>query len=311
MKKILSLLCVFLLCSAFQCDDEPLEGEFVTDTEAACQIASLNTAEAALAFLAADDENYTEICTNYRATLEAQIIACGDADGSLQAIIEELGDCVNNDNPNDAACQTAIAAKNEAEAQFNASTDANYTETCNALKLAIQAVIDECGTTAELQSQLDGLGNCILTTNPETIEGTWLLTAWNGTEPIDLNNDGEESINFLDEMDCYNNETFVFNNDGTGNSISTSYADIEIFLDPNNSEEFDFTVDCILEDETTPFTWTQSGNIVTTTDAFGTFDWTLVGNTLSTTIPEGFTVINTDDATVNTIQDLTFVYTKQ
>lgn len=31
MKKIVTLLCVFLICSAFQCDDEPLEGEFVVD----------------------------------------------------------------------------------------------------------------------------------------------------------------------------------------------------------------------------------------------------------------------------------------
>lgn len=235
---------MFLICSAFQCEDEPLEGEFITDTEAACALAAQNTAEAALAFLGVSNEDFSEVCNAYKTALEAQIAACGDEDGSLQGLIDELGDCVPD-----------------------------MTE--------------------------------------EGVVGTWLLTAWNGTEPVDLDNDGTGSINFLEEMDCYNNETFVFNNDGTGASISTSYADIEIFLDPDNSEEFDFTVDCILENETTNFTWTQSGNIITTTDVFGTFDWTLEGNTLSTTIPEGFTVINTEDATVNTIQDLTFVYTKQ
>ncbi|TCK69080.1 hypothetical protein DFQ05_0592 [Winogradskyella wandonensis] len=244
MKKVLALFCVFVLCSAFQCDDEPLEGEFVTEDQAACVLATENTIEAALAFLGATEDNYTDICNTYKTVIEAQIAACGDDNGELQALIDELGDCTQEQNEND-------------------------------------------------------------------ILGTWLLTAWIGEEPVDLNNDGTGSTNFLEEMDCYNNETLVFNDDGTGASISTSYADIEIFLDPDNSEEFDFTVDCILENETTQFTWTQDGNIITTTDVFGTFDWTLEGNTLSTTIPEGFTVINTEDATVNTIQDLTFVYTKQ
>ena len=308
MKKILGLLCVFLLCSAFQCDDEPLEGEFITDEAAACEAAIIDTAEAALEFLGAGNDTFTDICSAYKTALEAQITACGDEDGSLQAIIDQLGDCSVD---NQAECQEAILLKNEAEEIFNNSTDTDYTENCNALKEAIQNVIDVCGSTQELEDQLEGLGNCILTTGPTEIEGTWLLTAWNGTEPVDLNNDGTESINFLDEMDCYNNETFGFNADGSGASMSTSYADIEIFLDPNNSDEFDFTVNCILEDETTNFTWTQSDNTITITDAFGTFDWILEGNTLSTTIPEGFTVINTDDATVNTIQDLTFVYTKQ
>lgn len=171
MKKILALLCVFLLCSAFQCDDEPLEGDFVAEAEAACQEAALNTAEAALAFLGAGDATYTEICNAYKTAIEAQIIACGDEDGSLLAIIEDLGDCTQ-DVVIDDGCDDAIAAKNEAEVAFNASTDTNYTENCNALKEAIQLVIDTCGPTTELQDQLDGLGNCILTTNPVTGEIT-------------------------------------------------------------------------------------------------------------------------------------------
>ncbi len=245
MKKIIALFCVFLLCSAFQCDDEPLEGEFISDEAAACQVATLETAEAALAFLGAGDDTFTEICNAYKTAIEAQILACGDEDGSLQAIIEQLGDCT-------------------------------------------------------------------MTTTPEAdIVGTWLLTAWIGEEPIDLNNDGTENTNFLEEMDCYNNETLVFNNDNTGMTVSTSFADIEIFLEDGSDSEFDFTVDCILENESTEFTWSQSGSTITTTDVFGTFDWELDGNTLSTTIPEGFTVINIEDATVSTIQDLTFVYTKQ
>ncbi len=309
MKKILALFCVFMLCSAFQCDDEPLEGEFLTEDEAACQEASFNAIQAALAFFEVSDENFTSICNSYKEVLEEQISACGDENGSLQAIIDDLGDCTLE--PDVQACQNAIATMNDAEMAFNNSTDQNYTETCNALKEAIQSVIEACGTTTELEAQLEGLGNCILTTNPESIEGTWLLTAWIGEEPIDLDNDGNESTNFLDEMDCYNNETLVFNNDGTGASISTSFADIEIFIEVGTTNSVDFNVSCIEEDETVNFTWVQSDNIISITDTFGTNDWELDGNTLSILIPDGFSVINADDASINTIQDLTFVYTKQ
>ncbi|RNC87145.1 MAG: hypothetical protein ED556_06905 [Winogradskyella sp.] len=300
---------MFILCTAFQCDDEPLEGEFLTDDAAACLEATNVTLDAALAFFNTTDENYTEICNAYKDALEARIIVCGDEDGSLQQLIDELGDCVLD---NQDTCQEAVAAKNEAETAFNNSTDVNYTALCNALKDAIQNVIDTCGETQELQDQIIGLGNCILTGDPTNeLIGTWLLTAWIGEEPIDLNNDGTENVNFLEEMDCYNEETLVFNDDGTGASVSTSFAEIEIFLEIGTTNQVDFNVTCIDEDSTTDFTWTQTDMTVTITDVFGTNDWTLDGNTLSILIPEGFSVINVDDATVNTIQDLTFVYTKQ
>ena len=133
-----------------------------------------------------------------------------------------------------------------------------------------------------------------------------------GKEPIDLNNDGTESINFLNEMDCYNNETIVFNADNSGIAMSTSYALFEIFIETGTTDSFDFTIDCIAEVENTDITWTQSGNLVSITDSFNeTTEWTLVGNTLSITFPEGFSVTDPDDTAVTVTQDLTFVYTKQ
>lgn len=156
------------------------------------------------------------------------------------------------------------------------------------------------------------------TINPNTsdIVGTWLLTAWNGEEPIDLNNDGIQNINFLDEMDCYNNETMVFNQDGTGVSHSTSYADIYMELEIGTTDSYNFQIDCIDEVEDANFNWTQVGNtiIMLVDDGFGETEelyWTLEGNQMFMTFPEGFFVFATDDTTVTTIQDLTFVYTKQ
>lgn len=76
---------VFTACSE---DDENI------DPENSCEIAIVATTNAQTELESATDENYTSACTTYKAALEAQIEACGDADGSLQAIIDGLGDCI-------------------------------------------------------------------------------------------------------------------------------------------------------------------------------------------------------------------------
>ncbi len=58
-----------------------------------CDDAVSATLEAGVAFSAATDENYTDLCTDYKAALEAQIESCGDDTGNLQALIDDLGDC--------------------------------------------------------------------------------------------------------------------------------------------------------------------------------------------------------------------------
>lgn len=176
MKKVLVLFCIFLLCSAFQCDDEALEGDFITAEAAVCEAAIIDTVEAALEFLEADNDTFTDICAAYKTALQAQIEACGDEDGSLQNIIEQLGDCSVDI---DAECQEAILLKNEAEDIFNNSTDTDYTENCNALKEAIQGIIDICGSTQELVDQLEGLGNCI-----QAINASGQITVTAGTLEI-------------------------------------------------------------------------------------------------------------------------------
>lgn len=245
MKRLTILLSVFILLSAFTCENEPLEGEFGSDVDpASCNDAIENTVAAAFDFVGVDDSNYSQLCNVYKDALIARISACGDPDGSLQSAVDDLGNCV----------------------------------------------LDQ----------------------PTDLVGTWLLTAWNGEEAIDLNNDGTESINFLIEMDCYNNETIVFNVDNTGTVMSTSYALIDIFLEVGSTNSYDFSIDCIEEIENTDITWSQSGNIVSITDDTNeTTEWTLSGNTLSITFPEGFSVTDPNDTTVTVIQDLTFVYTKQ
>lgn len=148
------------------------------------------------------------------------------------------------------------------------------------------------------------------TGSDETIVGTWKMTAWNVDQGQDLNQDGTNSTNLLNEMDCYNNETIVFNADNTAISTSTSYANIELNLVVGTTDQFDYNITCISETEVTNLSWVQSGNIVVTESLGVANDLLLNGNELSFVIPEGFTVVS-DDASVTVIQDLTIVYTKQ
>jgi len=245
MKKISYLLLLFVLLTAFTCENEPLEGEFEEQNEISCEAAAQNTQNAALAFLEVTNETYSQLCIAYKNALQIQIEFCGDPEGILQTQIDSLGDC--ND-----------------------------------------------GTQQETE-----------------LPGLWLLTAWMGEEPIDLNNDGLESINFLDEMECYENQTLLFNSDNTIVNTSTSFATFEYIIEVGTTNSFEFTVTCEEELEITNGTWSQNGNIVTISDDFGDTDLTLNGNQLSIFVPEGFVAFNSDDVTVTTIQDLTFIYTKQ
>lgn len=55
---------------------------------------AITLAEAAqTAFQNATEENYTQLCNAYAIALQAQINACGDPDGELQIMIDDLGDC--------------------------------------------------------------------------------------------------------------------------------------------------------------------------------------------------------------------------
>tara|TARA_B100000809_G_C15018858_1_gene487702 strand:- start:171 stop:854 length:684 start_codon:yes stop_codon:yes gene_type:complete len=225
------------------CEDEPLEGDFVTGG-LTCETAVANTAQAALNFLSVNDDNYTQLCITYRNALQAQIQACGDPDNSLQVAVDTLGDCTNNNQ------------------------------------------------------QATG------------VQGTWLLTSWLGEEPLDLNNDGTASDDFLDEIDCYENETIVFDIDGTAVAMSTSFASFIFDIEVGTTDQFIYTIECEFEDENTNLTWSQSGSLVTIDDGTTVSDFILDGNQLSVFISEGF-FASSSDFTATTTQDLTFIYTKQ
>ncbi|MBT8271969.1 MAG: hypothetical protein KJO25_07990 [Bacteroidia bacterium] len=60
-----------------------------------CQDAVANVADAEAAFQGTDSSmpNYTDLCNAYKDALTVQIFSCGDSTGTLQSIIDSLGDC--------------------------------------------------------------------------------------------------------------------------------------------------------------------------------------------------------------------------
>ncbi|MCK8479919.1 hypothetical protein [Psychroserpens algicola] len=210
------------------------------------------------------------------------------------------------------SCATAIENTVQAAVNFSASNADTYTQLCIAYRNALQSQILACGDDdGSVQLAIDALGDCLDENQQSTdVEGTWLLTSWLGENPIDLNNDGVESDNFLDEMDCYTNETIVFSNDGTAVAMSTSYAEFDVYIEVGTTNSYDYTVNCIDEIENTSATWEQSGNIISITDVDGTSEWTLNGNQLSIVVPSAFFAIS-EDASITVTEDLTFIYTKQ
>ena len=154
------LLCCFIILSAFTCENEPLEGEFGVNNSISCEIATQNLLTAVENFASATptDSNYTQLCLAYKQALQDQILACGD-DGTLQDVVDSLGDCGDDTQPNE--CDNATTAANQAESAFNNATDTNYTDLCNLYKSALQDKITACGDTdGNIQSVIDGLGEC-------------------------------------------------------------------------------------------------------------------------------------------------------
>ncbi len=228
---ILSLF-VFTITS---CDDEPLEGEFVTDdggSGVTCVQATQNlaTASATYGTTAADDASYSVVCNAYAVALQNMIDACGDDTGAIQTLLESLGCPVISDD-----CTTAQTATTNAETAYNADT--TNTTLCNAYKAALQNEIAECGDAdGSLQDMVDGL-DCSAV-NSASLIGAWRI--------ISLTSNGVEELQ--EELDavgiCYWHEVFT----------STTVTDIEYSEANCQTENIIETIDYILSGSIISFT---------------------------------------------------------
>jgi len=141
---------------------------------------------------------------------------------------------------------------------------------------------------------------------PTSIVGTYILTAFNTSVPTDLNGDGTNSTNQMNETTCFNNSLFTLNSNNTFIANSKG-IDIDITATPN-------TLTCFTDPDTTG-TWSLSGNILTTTyvESGVTYNdqFTVVGNTLVYNEPSGQIVGMASGNPVYLTSSIALVYSKQ
>lgn len=168
MKKLYYLLLFIVMATVtvVSCDDEPLEGEFSAtgdgselgepDPDSDTCAAAFEALQAAeVAFGAATEANFMQVCTSYATILQVTIDTCGDSSGNLQATLTSLGDCSVPD-----ACLQAEVAANVALSALNNATDDNEEMLCLAYSAALGAQINACGDpSGSIQAIRDSL-NC-------------------------------------------------------------------------------------------------------------------------------------------------------
>ncbi|MFC4634345.1 hypothetical protein ACFO3O_10535 [Dokdonia ponticola] len=184
--------------------------------DAACADA-ITASEEALAIFdmvdVTDADAYTEACGNYSFALQEQIVACGDENGSLQAIIDELGDCSppEDDGPVRMTIDGDFKNFNVAEAPINGST------------FEVTATDVDVNDTFQFNVVLQQTGENILQSVVLTIDGVSYTPVLNGETQFSSNiteNDGMVIIGtFTGPM---------MNADGEIITITNGIIDIEV-----------------------------------------------------------------------------------
>ena len=93
MKKLVVLFSFLVLFTNFNCENEPLEGDFVIENGNSCTEANNGVQLAKSNFNNATQLNYSELCNAYKLALQNKLSICGD-DTTVQDIIDSLGDCI-------------------------------------------------------------------------------------------------------------------------------------------------------------------------------------------------------------------------
>ncbi|WP_298900663.1 DUF6252 family protein [uncultured Psychroserpens sp.] len=127
-------------------------GPTCAETEAASANALAafeSTFDAALEYI--DSDAYVAACNTYEEALQSQKNICGDADGSIQLLIDNLDGCAF-------PCTLATQNKDTAQTNFEAATIANYIDACENYRTYLEEQILFCGDTdGSIQAIIDGL----------------------------------------------------------------------------------------------------------------------------------------------------------
>lgn len=138
------------------------------------------------------------------------------------------------------------------------------------------------------------------------VVGTWKLTTWTIDIPVDLNNDNSFSTNILDEINCDNNETLVFDTKSIVSSNDSFNPTIDIAL--MSDEKYVFNVECTSGSIGFATSYTQINN---NTVNFNNVEAVIIRNKLSWVYENAIKIYNQDYTEVVETKDLILIYTKQ
>ena len=205
--------------------------------------------------------DFEAACNGYRAALNAQRNSCGDADNSIQVMIDALGNC-------ELTCEQASANRVGAELQYTAATIGDFDEKCGQFVLYLQEQIQFCGDAdGSIQAQIDLLdcgdadgdgvpnvfedfngdgdftnddidGDGIVNYLDNDDDGDGVLTQDEAVDangdPIDTDGDGD--VNYLDNDDDGDG---LFSNFETGDTDGNGVAD---YLDNDDDGDTILTI---------------------------------------------------------------------
>jgi hypothetical protein len=143
--------------------------------------------------------------------------------------------------------------------------------------------------------------------NNSNIQGVWKLAAWNVEGGFDMNNDGVNNTNLLNEIDCIQNETLLFEANGVVSLNTTFNPDIEIVLLNDATNAYLFNVECETEGVISLATsYTVNGSNVSIGESSAKID----GNQILIVFENSLEIYNEDSTKVVEARDLTLVYYK-
>jgi hypothetical protein len=136
--------------------------------------------------------------------------------------------------------------------------------------------------------------------------GSWTLTNYEIGVSVDIDKNGSESFNLLEELECENKEVLIFEANGTVSSNDTFNPNIAISkLDI--SDDYVFDVECAEGIISFATSYVLDNNTVEFSDKTSNIS----GNTLTRVFENAIEIYNEDFSEIQETRNLTLIYTKE
>ncbi|NNK81664.1 MAG: hypothetical protein HKO92_00945 [Flavobacteriaceae bacterium] len=137
--------------------------------------------------------------------------------------------------------------------------------------------------------------------------GSWKLTEWITSNPIDLNNNGISTTNF--SPGCLLGSELIINDDFNGTLF---YSSTMSFFTRMENNQLVYITSCITdsENEPLPITYTFENDTILLNNDGETSIFALDGDQLKLVIFDGFVAADVDTLDLTETHNLTFVFTR-